>query len=101
MKLNPLLPLLLAVIFITPSRLPAQSATNGVNAELRAIVQQVREKIAAGKNSEKDFAPELQSFDKILAKHAGQKTDDMAQVVFMKAMLYIDLPLAGSFSTSM
>jgi len=91
MKLNFIRALLLAVIFLAPAVLPAQPATNGVSAELRGLVQQVRTKIAAGKNTEKDFAPELQAFDALLARHAGEKNDGMAEVLFMEAMLYIEV----------
>jgi thiol-disulfide isomerase/thioredoxin len=91
MKLNRFRALLLAVIFLAPAVLPAQPATNGVSAELRGLVQQVRTKIAAGKNTEKDFAPELQAFDALLARHAGENNDGMAQVLYMEAMLYIEV----------
>jgi thiol-disulfide isomerase/thioredoxin len=84
--------ILLATVFLSiPITLPAQTATNDISTELRAIVQDVRTKIAAGKNTEADLAPELKSFDTLLAKHASEKTDQMSQVLYMEAMLYMEV----------
>jgi len=91
MKIKSTLILLAAAILLTPAVLTAQTTTNGVSAELHALVQEVRTKIAAGKNTEADLAPELKGFDAILAKHAGEKTDEMSQVLYMEAMLYIEV----------
>lgn len=70
-------------------------ATNNVsmaiNTELKAIVQQVREKVAAGKNTEADLKEQLQAFDTLLAKHPGLKTEEMARVLSMKAKLYFEV----------
>ncbi len=84
--------ILLATVFLSiPITLPAQTATNDISTELRAIVQDVRTKIAAGKNTEADLAPELKGFDALLAKHASEKTDQMSQVLYMEAMLYMEV----------
>lgn len=91
MKIKSTLILLAVAILLTPAVLTAQTTTNGVSAELHALVQEVRTKIAAGKNTEADLAPELKGFDAILAKHAGEKTDEMSQVLYMEAMLYIEV----------
>ena len=37
------------------------------------------------------WRPDLAGFDKLLAKHAGEKTDAVAQILYMKAMLYIQV----------
>jgi thiol-disulfide isomerase/thioredoxin len=91
MKLKSLFVLFTAAVLLVPAIVPAQTATNDVSTELRALVQQVREKIAAGKNTEADLAPNLKGFDAILAKHASEKTDEMSQVLYMEAMLYIEI----------
>ena len=36
-------------------------------------------------------APELKEFDALLAKHKGEKTDEVAQILFMEAMLYLQV----------
>ena len=91
MKLKSTLILLAAAALLAPASLTAQTATNGVSTELRALVQEVRTKITAGKNTEADLAPELKNFDDLLAKHAGEKTDELSQVLYMEAMLYMEV----------
>jgi thiol-disulfide isomerase/thioredoxin len=91
MTLKSFYTVLVAAALLAPAAAPAQTATNDVSIELRKLVQEVRTKIAAGKNTEADLSPELMGFDAILAKHAGEKTDTMAQVVYMKAMLYSEV----------
>ncbi len=60
-------------------------------AELQELVTKIQTKLKAGKNTEKDLAEHFPEFDKILAAHKGEKTDDVAQVLLMKAMLYIQV----------
>ncbi len=40
------------------------------------------------KISEADMSDELKQFDALLAKHKGEKTDDVAQILYMKYMVY-------------
>ena len=60
-------------------------------AELQEVVAKIQAKLKAGKNTEKDLAEHFPEFDKILAAHKGEKTDDVAQVLLMKAMLYVQV----------
>jgi peroxiredoxin len=60
-------------------------------AELKELVNKVQEKLKANKKTEQDLAPELKDFDALLAKHKGQKTDDVAQILLMEAMLYLQI----------
>lgn len=60
-------------------------------AELKDLVSQIQTKLRAGKNTEKDLAENLAEFDKILAAHKDEKTDDVAQVLLMKAVLYLQV----------
>jgi len=72
--------------------LPARFAQAGdAKAELQELVGKIQTKIKAGKNSAKDLAENFVEFDKILAAHKGEKTDDVAQVLLMKALLYIQV----------
>ncbi|MHB8520319.1 MAG: TlpA family protein disulfide reductase [Limisphaerales bacterium] len=59
--------------------------------ELQGLVDQVKVKLKEGKNTEKDLADNLKRFDALLAEHKGEKTDDVAQILFMKALLYIEV----------
>ncbi len=65
----------------------AQDKT-GASAELKTLISKIQEKLRAGKETAADLAPELKQFDALLAKHKGEKTDDVAQILFMKATLY-------------
>src|ERR1017187_586575 len=62
--------------------------TNAAAADLKALVTKVNTKVQAGKKTEADLAPELKEFDALLDKYKGEKTDDVAQILQMKAMLY-------------
>jgi len=69
----------------------AAQTTNDIHSELKTLVEQVRTKITAGKNTEAALAEELKQFDTILAQEKGAKTDEAAQIVFMKAQLYLEV----------
>ncbi|MDR0901611.1 MAG: TlpA family protein disulfide reductase [Opitutaceae bacterium] len=64
-------------------------APAGVQKELGDLVRRVQGRLATfnAPPTEAQFADELGRFDAILAAHKGEKTDDAAQVLFMKAML--------------
>jgi peroxiredoxin len=62
--------------------------------ELQAVITKIQVKVGKlgqGPKTEKDFADELKEFDTLLTRHKGEKTDDVAQILFMKAMLYVQL----------
>jgi len=65
--------------------------TNEVSAELKTLVDKVRDKLHGQPKTEEDLAGELKEFDELLAKHKDQKTDEVAQVLVMKAMLYVEV----------
>jgi len=75
-----------ALLFARPliSPLFAGDAT----AELRTLVEKIRADLADGKTNKTDLANDLKQFDALLAAHQGEKTDDVANIVYMKAMLY-------------
>jgi thiol-disulfide isomerase/thioredoxin len=62
----------------------AGDATN----ELKTLVGKIRTDMAAGKTNKTDLTADLRQFDVLLAEHQGEKTDAVADIVFMKAMLY-------------
>ncbi len=57
-------------------------------AELKALVGKIRSEVADGKTNQIDLAGDLKQFDDLLAAHQGEKTDAVANIVYMKAMLY-------------
>jgi len=86
--------LLLALAAILLPAFPLQllaQAKGDAKTELIQLVEQVKKKIQAGKKSEADLADEMKQFDALLAEHKGEKTDDVAKILFMKASLYMEV----------
>jgi len=73
---------------------PAPAPTAAVPAavtpasELKELVARVTAKMRAGQRKPADLAGELAEFDSLLVKYAADKSDDAAQILFMKAALY-------------
>jgi len=65
--------------------------TNDPMVELKGLVAQINAKIARGDREETDFGPEIKQFDNLLAEHHGEKTDAVAQILYMKVVLYSDV----------
>ena len=80
---------LLALSLFTPTGVAAD--TNAAATDLKALVTKVNAKLQGGKKTEADLAPELKEFDALLAKYKGEKTDDVAQIQLMEAMLYLQV----------
>jgi peroxiredoxin len=59
--------------------------------ELKTLIGKIREKLGNNQKTEEALAPELKEFDKLLAEHKGEKTEDVAQILYMKAMLYVEV----------
>ena len=65
----------------------AADATN----DLDTLVIKVRTDIEAGKKTEADLADDLKQFDVLFAAHKGETNDVPAQILVMKAMLYLEI----------
>lgn len=82
----------LAAFFILFSNCSGFAAeTAGPTADLKTLVEHVKAKIKAGQTKEADLADNLKEFDALLEKYKDQKTDDVAQILIMKGMLYIQV----------
>ncbi len=82
----------LAAISLAMSSQPVPGADNSdASAELKDLIAKVQSKLKEGKKNEADLAGELHDFDVLLAKHKDEKTDDVANILFMKAMLYFQV----------
>lgn len=60
-------------------------------AQLKSLVGKVNSQLKAGKRTEADLADTLKEFDTLLEQHKGNKSDEVAQILLMKAMLYIQV----------
>jgi thiol-disulfide isomerase/thioredoxin len=65
--------------------------TNAVTTDLNALVSKVNAEIQKGGTTEKDFADELKGFDVLYAKYKNLKTEDVADILMMKAQLYLEV----------
>lgn len=67
---------------------PLVATAGDAKAELDALVGQIQAKLKAGQRTEAALAENLAAFDTLLAAHRGETTDDVAQILYMKATLY-------------
>jgi len=85
MKRNFLIALVAAML---PCRLVLADGSADATQELQTLVAKVRMDIQSGKTTEADLSDDLKQFDALLAEHKGEKTDAVARILYMKAMLY-------------
>jgi peroxiredoxin len=78
--------LIFALAFSLHTAVAAEKSATA--AELEALITKIRTKLSGGGKTEADLAPELKEFDALLAKHKDEKTDDVAQILLMKAVVY-------------
>ena len=84
--------LLLAVFAaILPCQFVLAEGTNDATIEMHALMPKVMADIRAGKRTEADLSDDLKQFDALLAEHKGEKTDAVAQILYMKAQLYSEI----------
>ena len=72
------------LLLLSGQRAFTADATN----ELKTLVEKIRADIADGKTNQNDLTADLKQFDVLLAEHQGEKTDAVAGIMYMKAMLY-------------
>jgi peroxiredoxin len=79
----------------TPTPAPAALVTatsNGPLQKLEALIKGVNAKLTTGAiKSEADAAEDFKKFDQLLAEYSKEKTDDVAQILYMKAVLYLQV----------
>jgi peroxiredoxin len=73
------------------SRVACAAEPSDASAELKELVGKIHTKLQADKKTEQDLAGELKEFDSLLAKHKDEKTDEVANILNMKAMLYLQV----------
>jgi peroxiredoxin len=82
--------LVAALMLLTGPRLFA-AGTNDPTTGLQVLVAQIKTDIHAGKTTEAELADDLKQFDVLLAEHKGEKTDAVAEILFMKATVYSEV----------
>ena len=88
------LPATLALGFVLLTRSFAADAAPALSApaaDLKALEDRVNAKEKAGQEQLGDFTQEFADYDALLAKYAGQKSADVADIALSRAMLYWDL----------
>jgi thiol-disulfide isomerase/thioredoxin len=87
MKTKFLLAVVTAVLLSSNPFAPSVFAGDATT-ELKTLVEKIRADLADGKTNKIDLADDLKQFDVLLAGHQGEKTDAVANILYMEAMLY-------------
>ena len=92
----------LLAVFLSLACLASTPAAHGADAkaELQDLVTKVKAKLQSGHATQADLAPELGAFDALLREHQAEKTDDVANILFVKAMLYAQVFQDGPKATA-
>lgn len=61
---------------------------SGAEADLKQLVTKIQAKLKDGKTTEADLADEIKQFDLLLEKYKGDKSNEAANILVMKATLY-------------
>ena len=86
------LPVTLAIaVLLLSSPCIFAAGTNDPTVELKALVTKIKADIRAGKRTETALADDLKQFDVLLAEHKGEKTDAVARILYIKAVLYVEI----------
>ena len=81
----------IAALLFLPGHPGLAAETNNVSTELGVLIMKVNNKLKQGKDTEKDLADEIKEYDTLLAKHKAEKTEEVAQILGMKADLYLQV----------
>jgi thiol-disulfide isomerase/thioredoxin len=96
-KFSPLVLVFVTVALLVPHQAaaaaPASKAasTNAVTIRLQGLIAKINAKLQAGKRSPADLEEDMKAFDAFIAERPNDKSPEMAQVSWMKAMLYLQV----------
>lgn len=65
--------------------------TDPVMIELKALIDQITVKLKTVPPTAEAYAPDLARFDALLAKHAGEKTEPVANIAMMKSVFLLQI----------
>jgi peroxiredoxin len=80
--------LLAAAAFALSGLTVAAQNPSAAATDMKSLMSKIQAKLKEDKKTAADLAPEMKEFDALLEKHKGEKTDDVAQILYMQAMLY-------------
>jgi peroxiredoxin len=85
-------PLILVALLLLFGRGPGFAVEKSpVSIELHDLMDRIQSGLDQGKNTEAELAPQLREFDALLEKYAGEKTDDVAEILATQARLYLQV----------
>src|SRR5260221_325939 len=90
MKIKVLAALSIISVLLSCQAAFAADTTNAAT-ELKELISKIQTQLKDGKKTEADLAPQIKEFDTLLAEHKGEKTDDVANILNMEAMLYLQV----------
>lgn len=67
---------------------PAETNASSPKQDLAGLVDRIRAKLKSGKPTAESLSAELKEFDGLIEKYCDQKTEEVAQIAFMRATLY-------------
>jgi peroxiredoxin len=79
-----------AIALVISPCLPAAEAGDP-EADLKKLVERVKQKLQKERPTPENLAPELKAFDALAKKYKGQKTDAVANIPMFKAMLHFQI----------
>lgn len=80
------------IAFLLLVAVPTERAVaSDPKADLQALVAKVKDGLREGRRDAEALKPELAEFDALLKKHASNQGDAVAEILFMKAILYFEV----------
>jgi peroxiredoxin len=69
----------------------AAAAVHPISGEFDKVAQKIMAKLQQGEPSAEALAPEIKEIDALLAKYPGDQAEEIAMVLYMKAMLFVEV----------
>jgi peroxiredoxin len=91
MKNKYLIVLFVAGLLLSGQNLFAVETNDIVITDLNNLILKINAKLAQGKVTVTDLADEIKAYDTLYAKYKNEKTEDVAQILVMKARLYLEV----------
>jgi len=70
---------------------PAAPVKVSLDIETAVLLEKIKAKASTGTVTEAGLADELKTFDRLLSEHKGEKSEGVAQLLILKAVVYLQL----------